>query len=212
MGSRIMHLIIGNQIAERLNIADKTSFLLGSVAPDAVGTKDESHFYRGEHRDFTRHIDYKEFLEKYKSHSDNLYVLGYFAHLIADEQWMKGFYMPWLRNRMVADPEVTRLYHNDFRLLNGKLLEHYDMTNDMKKAIKGKSNEVIDLEEVKSSDVFEFVPHVLGDMDYEEQVVDEPLNVFSFIQIQGYIETSVDVGIMNLQSTMAKNVHLEAKG
>lgn len=29
MGSRIMHLIIANGIAEKLSIPDKTSFLLG---------------------------------------------------------------------------------------------------------------------------------------------------------------------------------------
>jgi len=44
MASRLMHLIIGHQIAERLHIEDRTSFLLGSIAPDAVQTKDESHF------------------------------------------------------------------------------------------------------------------------------------------------------------------------
>jgi hypothetical protein len=75
-----MHLIIGNRIADRLDIKDRTSFLLGNIAPDAVQTKDESHFYRGEHQDYTRHINYREFLDKYNPLSDNLYVLGYFTH------------------------------------------------------------------------------------------------------------------------------------
>ncbi|CAH1203015.1 hypothetical protein PAECIP111890_02111 [Paenibacillus sp. JJ-223] len=202
MGSRIMHLIIGHKIAERLNIEDRTSFLLGSVAPDAVATKDESHFYRGEHQNFTRHIDYQEFLDKYNSYSNNKYVLGYFAHLIADEQWMKGFYMPWLRNRMEEDPGVYPLYHNDFKLLNGKLLEHYGCTDEMRNAILNKASEVMDLDEVKYRDALEFVPYVLGDMEYEEQDADGALNVFSFIQIKGYIETSVNVGIMNLSKYM----------
>ena len=38
MGSRIMHLIIANRIAECLSIEDRTPFLLGSIAPDAVIT------------------------------------------------------------------------------------------------------------------------------------------------------------------------------
>lgn len=193
-----MHLIIGNRIAERLKIEDRTSFLLGSIAPDAVQTKDESHFFKGEHQNYTRYIDYRGFLDKYKSNADNLYVLGYFVHLIADDQWLKGFYMPWLRNRMEADAGVYSLYHDDFRLLNGKLLNHYGCTDEMRKAICD-SPMIIDLQEVKSSSVVEFIPHVLGDMDYEKQVIDEPLNVFSFIQIKGYIETSVNIGIMNLQ-------------
>ncbi|OZB96163.1 zinc dependent phospholipase C family protein [Paenibacillus sp. XY044] len=198
MGSRIMHLIIGHRIAERFNIEDRTSFLLGSVAPDAVQTKDESHFFKGEHQNYTRYIDYHGFLDKYKSYSDNLYVLGYFTHLIADDQWLKGFYMPWLRNRMEADAGVYPLYHNDFRLLNGKLLEHYGYIEEMRQAIGG-SPEAIDLQEVKSKEAIEFVPHVLGDMNYKKQVIDEPLNVFSFIQIEGYIETSVNIAVMNLQ-------------
>lgn len=46
MGSRIMHVIIANGIAEKLSIHDKTSFLLGAVAPDAVHSKEKgtSHF------------------------------------------------------------------------------------------------------------------------------------------------------------------------
>lgn len=193
-----MHLIIGYKIAERLNITDRASFLLGSVAPDAVQTKDESHFFKGEHSNYSRYIDYHGFLDKYKSQSDSFYVLGYFAHLIADDQWLKGFLMPWLKNRMEADTELYSLYHNDFRLLNGKLLEHYGFTDDLREAIYD-STSVIDLEEVKSNDVKEFVPYVLGDMDYDKQVIDEPLNVFNFIQIEGYIETSVNLGIMHLQ-------------
>lgn len=40
-GTRIMHLIIGYKIAERLSIKDRTSFLLGSVAADAVQTNSD---------------------------------------------------------------------------------------------------------------------------------------------------------------------------
>ena len=36
MGSRIMHAIIANGIAEKLCIQDRTSFILGAVAPDSV--------------------------------------------------------------------------------------------------------------------------------------------------------------------------------
>lgn len=125
MGSRIMHLMIANRIAERLSIEDKTTFLLGSIAPDAVSPKDLSHFYIGEVQDYSRRIDYKGFLDKYSSLAKSPYVLGYFTHLIADDIWLNGFYLPWLKNRMEVDQEVLNLYHNDFRLLNGKLLEYY---------------------------------------------------------------------------------------
>ena len=46
MGSRIMHVIIASGIAEKLSIHDKTSFLLGAVAPDAVHSKEkEPHIF-----------------------------------------------------------------------------------------------------------------------------------------------------------------------
>jgi len=201
MASRLMHLIIGHQIAERLHIEDRTSFLLGSIAPDAVQTKDESHFFKGDHRDFSRYIDYHGFLDKYRSYSDNFYVLGYFVHLIADDLWLKGFLIPWLRNRMQADSELYSRYHQDFRILNGKLLEHYGAADEMRKAIDNPP-EVMDLQEVKSRDVAAFVPQVLEDMKYDKQDIDAQLQVFTFVQIIGYLETSVNLAIMKLQQVI----------
>jgi hypothetical protein len=55
------------------------------------------------------------------------------------------------------------------------------------------------LEEVKSKEVEKFVPYVLGDMEYEKEVLNERLNVFKFNQIVGYIETSVYVGILKIK-------------
>lgn len=45
MGSRIMHVIIANGIAEKLCIQDKTSFLLGGVAPDTVHSAEEKRYF-----------------------------------------------------------------------------------------------------------------------------------------------------------------------
>ena len=59
-----------------------------------------------------------------------------------------------------------------------------------------------DLEEVKSKDVEKFVPFVLGDMEYDKEVINEQLNVFTFNQIIGYIETSVDLGLLNIKPTL----------
>lgn len=193
-----MHLIIGNKIADALAIKDKTSFLLGSIAPDAVFSyeeKNESHFFIGEVEDYTRSVDYNGFLHKYNSNGENLYLLGYYTHLIADDIWLRGFNLSWLRNRMNADEGLYKLYHNDFRLLNGKLLEYYGFTDEFRKILSNFS-EVLDLEEVKTKDVENFVPYALGDLEYDKEVLDEPLNVFTFNQIIGYLETSVDLGIM----------------
>ncbi|MFJ7973650.1 hydrolase [Psychrobacillus sp. NPDC096389] len=198
MGSRIMHLVIANKIAKSLLIEDRTSFLIGGIAADAASDKDLSHFFRGEVQDYSRNVDYKEFLNKYNSLVENPYILGYFTHLIADDIWLKGFYLPWLRNRMEDNKEILNLYHNDFRLLNGKLLEYYGFTDELRKTLSN-FPAIIDLDEVKSEDVEKFIPYVLGDLEYEKKVVSENLDVFTFNQIVGYIETSVELGLLNIK-------------
>jgi len=115
MGSRIMHLVIANRIAECLSIEDRTSFLLGGIAPDAVTPKEVSHFFKGNVQDYSRYIDYKGFLDKYSSQAENHYILGYFTHLIADDIWLKGFYLPWLKNRIETNKELLNLHHNSIR-------------------------------------------------------------------------------------------------
>lgn len=204
MGSRIMHSIIGFKIADAISIEDKTSFLLGSIAPDAVFSHEDknlSHFFVGNVQDYSRSIDYKGFLRKYSSVVESHYIRGYFSHLIADDIWLKGFYLSWLKNRMDADEGLYKLYHNDFRLLNGKLLEHYGFTDELRRALSN-IPEIIDLQEVKSHNVEEFIPYVISDMEYDNKVIYENLNVFTFDQIVGYIETSVDKALLNLKEVL----------
>ncbi|RJE86989.1 hydrolase [Paenibacillus sp. 1011MAR3C5] len=199
MGSRLMHAVIANRIAEALLIEDKPSFLLGSLAPDAVSPKDASHFFTGDIRDYSRSIDYKGFLYQYQALEHEPYIWGYFTHLIADHVWLKGFYLPWLRNRMEGNPEVLQLYHNDFRLLNGKLLDYYGCQEELRDSLSYRPA-IADLQEVSSQEVEAFIPLVMEDMAYERSVLDEKLHVFTMDQIVGYIETSVELGIRHLRT------------
>lgn len=198
MGSRIMHLIITNQIAEQLSIKDKPTFLLGGIAPDAASPKDLSHFFVGNHSDYTRNIDFEKFIDKYSSHKHSNYILGYYTHLIADDIWLKGFFIPWLKNRLENDKDVFDRYHNDFRLLNGKLLDYYKVTNNFNQVIT-KEVEIVELQEVTEKDIEKFLPEVFEDMNYEQSSIKEQLSVFTFEQIVGYIETSVDKGAMYIK-------------
>jgi Zinc dependent phospholipase C len=106
-----MHLIIANQIAEKVLISDKSSFLIGGIAPDSVSPKDLSHFYIGDVNDYSRSIAYEKFIEKYSGSSNTEFILGYYTHLIADDLWLKGFYLPWLKNRMENDKEIFNKYN-----------------------------------------------------------------------------------------------------
>lgn len=194
MGSRIMHLVIANQIAEKINIHDKNAFFIGGVAPDAVYPKDQSHFYIGNEDDYTTTVDFDAFLNKYRKTD---YVLGYYTHLIADYVWIKGFHQGWLKNRMNADETLYKKYHGDFRLLNAKLLHHYQIKPSILDHLS--FDNIQDLEEVKIEDVKSFFSYVKEDMDYPKKDLEEPLKVFTFQQMIGYIETCVEVGIMRLR-------------
>ncbi|MDX8361978.1 MULTISPECIES: zinc dependent phospholipase C family protein [Bacillaceae] len=199
MGSRIMHLLIANRIADQFSIKDKTTFLLGGIAPDAVSPKDKSHFYKGDVNDFSRSIDYEAFLQKYSSYKKSHYILGYYTHLIADHIWLKGFYLPWLKNRMENDHKIFQLYHNDFSLLNSKLLTYYGCTNELHELLL-KQSEIVQLDEITENDVKEFIPYILEDMNTKQSDLNEPLQVFMFDQVVGYVETSIDLGIQKIKS------------
>ncbi|MGG0185600.1 hydrolase [Bacillus rhizoplanae] len=201
MGSRIMHVIIANCIAEKLAIQDKTSFLLGGVAADAVHSRNEkeiSHFYTGTVKNYTRRIDYEAFLHKYKAYKNSPFILGYYTHLIADEMWLQGFYLPWLKNRIDYDPNLLSLYHHDFKLLNGKLLHYYDRNQNLFHILNKKSN-LVDIEEVLEENIYSFKALVFDDMLYSQQDLYTNLQVFTLNQIIGYIETSIQKGVFSLE-------------
>ncbi|MCU7663356.1 zinc dependent phospholipase C family protein [Bacillus thuringiensis] len=196
MGSRIMHVIIANGIAEKLSIQDKTSFLLGGVAPDAVHSAEEkgtSHFYAGTTKNYTRRIDFNSFFQKYKVHMDSPFLLGYYTHLIADDNWLSGFFLPWLKNRIENDETIAPLYYNDFKLLNAKLLHHYDQEQQLFSLLNQEAH-IVDIEEVSKENVLAFRKYLFEDMLYPEQHLHEDLQVFTFNQIVGYIETAIEKG------------------
>ena len=196
-----MHLIIANRIAEKFSVTNKSAFLLGGIAPDAVTSKDLSHFFTGDVQDYSRMIDYSGFLDKYRSSQQMDYILGYYTHLIADDLWLKGFYLPWLKNRMEQDPEILGLYHEDFRILNAKLLDYYGLDSELLKEMEQNSASVVDLEEVTIKNVLDFLPYVKGDMQYPSHDLHAPLKVFTLEQIVGYVETSVDKGIIHINKS-----------
>ncbi|MBC6975004.1 zinc dependent phospholipase C family protein [Bacillus sp. Xin] len=201
MGSRIMHLIIANGIAEKLSIQDRTSFLLGGVAPDAVyskAEKEKSHFYAGTTKNYTRRIDYDTFLHKYEPFIDSSFILGYYTHLIADDNWLNGFFLPWLKNRIEHDTTILSLYHNDFKLLNAKLLHHYDKEQQFLSLLNQKAN-IPKIEEVTEENVLAFKKFIFDDMLYPEQDLHADLQVFTFNQIVGYVETTIEKGVFFLE-------------
>jgi hypothetical protein len=193
VGSWLMHVVIANKILKQVEVEDREAFLMGALAPDASPHKEVSHFFAGDHHNYTRTIDFEGFLQKYDTHKHHAYVLGYYTHLIADEIWLSGFYLPWLKQRMEVDADMHKRYHRDFSLLNEKLLEHYGCKEELLRSMEEVGN-IIDVEEVSREELERLIPHVRKCMEYDEGVIKEELEVFTMEQILGYIETSVQKG------------------
>ncbi|WP_214699869.1 zinc dependent phospholipase C family protein [Exiguobacterium sp. s57] len=120
MGSHLMHLVIANEMLPALSEVDEVAFLLGSLAPDATTEKGDSHYYAGRHDDLSRRLD----LEQYWRDSEDeemSFRLGYYAHLVADEIWLQGFYKGWLKELIIQDPSKQAAYYADFDAYNTRL-------------------------------------------------------------------------------------------
>lgn len=187
MGSRIMHLIIADQVFEHLCLRDHGLFLVGSIAADAAESKDDSHFYEGDIDEGTRHIHYQRYLRKYRSRLSNEFVLGYLTHLIADDRWLKDFYLSWLKERLDRDPSLLAQYHCDFRLLNKRLIKYYNKPH--LKEVLEPAEVKAEIDEVKPEAVQDVKKQALQDFEWDSENQQE-LQVFTFEQIVEYIEKS----------------------
>lgn len=199
MGSRVMHFVIAHEIIRKIPDLDRDAFLIGAIAPDAVSPKGGSHFFQGSHENYTRRIGYDAFLEKYSDDAHKNYILGYYSHLIGDDLWLTGFYIPWLKNRIKLDSSIQEKYHHDFHLLNGKLAEYYGICQKSLYSLEVSDHTAVELNEVKISDVKKFLPFLINDFNYCQAVIEQPLEVFTFEQIIGYIETSVEHSVYHIE-------------
>lgn len=198
VGSRVMHMIVSIKIAEAFQFQNESQFILGGIAPDAVLNKETSHFYAGDHDDFSRHINYAAFLKKYHTHPQQDYIAGYVTHLITDDLWLQGFYLPWLKNRLDADADMAQRYHGDFDLLNSKLINHYKIRPNVLPDLRSTVEHLPDLDEVRAQNIHQLLDALENDMCITDEKLNADLNVFTQQQMIGYIETAVQKSLMLL--------------
>ncbi|WP_214694085.1 zinc dependent phospholipase C family protein [Exiguobacterium sp. s160] len=120
MGSHLMHLVIANEMVNGLSELDEVAFTLGSLAPDATTEKGDSHYYAGRHDDLSRRLDFEQYWRDSEG-EDRSFRLGYYAHLVADEIWLQGFYKSWLKEIITQNPEKQAAYYADFDAYNARL-------------------------------------------------------------------------------------------
>lgn len=195
MGSRIMHLIIAEQVSKQLKIEYLSEFLLGGIAPDATFAreqKDESHFYEGSIDDGTRFVNYERFIEKYSVDTRSAFELGYLTHLISDDVWLKQVYFKNdLKNRVDAEPGLLEKWHSDFRKLNGRLIEQFGCA-DLKEVLAESVFPKNSFEEIELKDLRQFKEETLGDFTYKQEDLLKDLEVYSWEEILDYIKSAAD--------------------
>lgn len=187
MGSRIMHFIIGKRVSELIDVSDIDAFLVGCVAIDWVFDKEKSHYYSGITSEYTRHIDYEAF---YNHNLDDTsdFVLGCYAHLIADDLWLQGMYLPWLRYLIKSDDKKQSQYHQDFMRLNSILIKKYNYTQSLQN-IKVDHIDVSKIRNIDFGNFNKLKEQLLLDISFENK---DDLEVFNEDQIVAHIETCVE--------------------
>ncbi|MGB6407618.1 MAG: DinB family protein [Planococcus donghaensis] len=170
------------------------------IAPDATYSREQktaSHFLEESLEDGTRFVNYELFVKKYSSHFQIDYILGYLTHLIADDIWLKQIYFKNnFKKRIDADPSLLERWHNDFRKLNGKLIEWFNYIG-LKNELESSRVPVTNIQEIKYENLQKFKEETLLDFCYSAEDLNEELEVYTFEQILEYIDLAVNAVLEN---------------
>ena len=139
MASSMIHIAVASEVNKKIQ-RDNSKLLIGSIAPDIsklVGqTKLFSHFLDNNE---TNIPNLDMFLNKYREHLNDDFVLGYYIHLYTDYLWFK-YFMPEVYNYnknliYKLDGSVfechgnmlSQYIYNDYTNLNVRLLDEYNL-------------------------------------------------------------------------------------
>ncbi len=129
MAQRTVHYVFGLRLAKACGIADVPRFLLGSLLPDAISSKEErnkSHFsFRG--ADGTRYYEFDRFRRDFAKEMNDPLYLGYYMHLVEDS-FYRAFCHQDYQLYFIKD-EAVRALHRDYHLLNPWLVKRYALEN-----------------------------------------------------------------------------------
>ena len=84
------------------------------------------------------------------------------------------------------------------------MLHHYDKEQQLFSLLNQDAH-IVDIEEVSKENVLEFRKYLFEDMLYPEQHLHKDLQVFTFNQIIGYIETAIEKAYFVLINSLMKN-------
>lgn len=190
MGSRFMHLLVADYVANELGIEQRDRMLLGSIAPDAAIHKGEAHFKGKLHRyAYNSPIDFGRFVIKYRTKFSDAFFIGYLTHLVTDDIWTMKTDFTGFEQRLKKDPELYGIYHGDLWLCNAKLNEAYHPDGVYESLMS--ANEVPKIEELDEKRVLEYKLEALADFQYPPENLSKPLRLFTFEEMVHYLERSM---------------------
>jgi len=137
MPSRMIHYLIAEQVAEKVEIENKNRFKIGSLCPDMSlhtdGSKNQTH-YLEIHGD-KKGGNWLRFVEEYgdRMKQDELY-LGILCHLITDMIWFHEIMEPQIRSKVKSKEERQEKYQQgyvDFHKLNYLLRNDFDLRYEL---------------------------------------------------------------------------------
>jgi len=216
MGSRLMHLIIGEIVASNLDvIKNKRDFLLGSIAPDAAYSFERkviTHYFEGDIEKRTRQVNYPKYIASYLSDIKDDYSLGYLTHLISDNVWMEYIAYPYeLKQKQDLDPTFLQRGYSDFRKMNTKLLCHYNL--GFLKDWLEMDAPPREIENVTHDDLLKLIEMVYEDFEIIEQNKYCTLEIYNFADIIEYINISKSKAIAVIEEiTLNGHIRLSSNG
>ena len=144
MAQRTIHYLFGEMIANEIELADKERFLLGSIMPDAIETKDRNTSHFKVRTDTHDMFDFGAFRNRYFNlmQKDDLY-LGYYMHLVEDAfyrvfVYRDGYTMP-------RSMEEVKLLHNDYHILNSYIVGKYGIRNILNENILSEEESIYEI-------------------------------------------------------------------
>jgi protein tyrosine/serine phosphatase len=166
MASRVLHLVVLEELMKDINVKDKNRFRLGCMMPDLYNPaveKADSHlkvFTCGKSK---KTYDLEGYLSMFGDKMDDDLYKGYYLHLIQDLIFRELVYNKYKWNPLIPG-NVNRL-HNDYRLVNAYVIKKYGVKNDIQL--------ISDLEKEKLYSIYPFkTDEFLKDMerDFSEKV------------------------------------------
>ena len=201
MASTIIHMAIGNELNKTLK-RNNDLLILGSIAPDLSKlvneSRSKSHFSNN-----SVLPDVDKFVNKYRNHFDDDFVLGYYIHLYTDYLWFKYFLS-----------EVN--YKHKIKLLNGEEIDYdrnqyvnylYNDYTDLNHRIIDKYNLDVDIfdKEYKISNIIEEIPidKIKVLLDKSKEIIENSKEAKNYIididNVNQFIDLSIKLILAKLK-------------